>query len=190
MRLMIFDNRDSYTFNLVECFRKIGVDEIHVMNEDDYSSDKLADCQRIVLGPGPGLPNDHPILFDILEKVEAHQLVLGICLGHEAIAIHNGGKVKQLDRVFHGDVAHVKATESSNPIYCGMPTDFQAGLYHSWIIDEDTLPDNIGINSRSELGLIMGIQHKRLPQYGFQFHPESYRTQNGLLLLRNWYNLI
>jgi len=129
-------------------------------------------------------------LDEILDKVGANQLVLGICLGHEAIALHNGGQVKQLDRVFHGDVAHVKASKSDDPIYRGMPSEFEAGLYHSWIIDEDTLPDNIGIGSRSELGLIMGLQHKELPQFGFQFHPESYRTQNGLLLLKNWYNLI
>lgn len=190
MGLMIFDNRDSFTFNLLECFRRIGIDDIQIMSEHDFSLDKLAQAERIILGPGPGLPEDHPILFDILDAIQPHQLVLGICLGHEAIALHYGGALRQLDRVFHGDVAEISLYSDADPIYDNMPATFKVGLYHSWIVDEEKFPDSIRVNSRSELQLIMGLKHKELPQFGFQFHPESYRTESGLVLLKNWYKQI
>lgn len=190
MGLMIFDNRDSYTYNLVESFRKLGVEEIEVITEDSYDPEKLANYDRIVLGPGPGLPSDHPVLFNILESIQPDQLLLGICLGHEALALHYGGRIGQLNRVFHGDVAEVSIQSTKHPVFMNIPNTFEMGLYHSWIVDETSLPDSLDVNCRSELGLIMGLNHKTLPQYGFQFHPESYRSPFGLSLLINWYNLI
>ncbi len=187
---MIFDNRDSYTYNLLECFRRIGIQDIHIETEKSLNLSKLSEYKRIVLGPGPGLPADHPALFSILKFIQPDQLLLGVCLGHEAMAIHYGGQIVQLNRVFHGDIAEISGFSQDDPIYDDIPSGFQTGLYHSWIVEEDSLPDSLEVTSRSERGLIMGIRHKVFPQFGFQFHPESYRTQYGLKLLENWYNQI
>ncbi|MCK5820261.1 MAG: aminodeoxychorismate/anthranilate synthase component II [Bacteroidales bacterium] len=187
MRLLILDNRDSFTFNLAESFRKIGVEDVKIFNSESYSIEQLADYDRIVLGPGPGLPQDHPILFNLLNSLKPHQSVLGICLGHEALAIHYGGQIRHLNRVFHGDEGKVLWKNAPDYLSKNVPDGFAVGLYHSWIIDEASLPEDIVVTALSENGLIMGIKHANLPLFGFQFHPESFITKFGLQLLSNWY---
>lgn len=186
MRLLILDNRDSFTYNIVESFRKIGIKDILVKNSSNLNIEIVKNYKRIVLGPGPGLPGDHPLIFDVLSSLGPEQSVLGICLGHEALAIHYGGTIRQLDRVFHGDKGLISWTIEKDVIRYDIPDSFSAGLYHSWIIDEQNLPPEIEITAMSDKGLIMGIKHAELPLYGFQFHPESFITKFGLQLLKNW----
>ena len=186
MRVLIFDSRDSFTYNIVECLRTIGISSFHITQEQTNLKAEVEASTHIILGPGHGLPHDHPGLFKILDLVDEQHSVLGICLGHEALAQHFGAKLKQLDRVFHGDLAQIIPMCINNPLFDNIPVPFQAGLYHSWIVDESTLPDVFTINCRSELGLVMGIKHRARNLFGFQFHPESYRTNVGVQLIRNW----
>lgn len=147
----------------------------------------LSDFDRILIGPGPGLPKDHPLIFEVLTALKPEQSVLGICLGHEALAIHFGGRIRHLERVFHGDEGIISWTDSSGHMSTKIPDLFSAGLYHSWIVDECNLPSEIKVTALSDHGLIMGIKHEKLPLYGFQFHPESFITKFGLQLLSNWF---
>ncbi len=188
MRLMILDNRDSFTYNLAESFRKIGVEDISIFNSRSFRIEELADFERVVFGPGPGLPEDHPLMFDILNSLGSQQSVLGICLGHEALAIHYGAKIRHLSRVFHGDEGIVRWNNPPAYLSKGVSDEFSVGLYHSWILDESSLPEDIEVTALSREGLIMGIKHVDRPLFGFQFHPESFITKFGLNILRNWYN--
>lgn len=188
MELVIFDNQDSFTYNLVESFRKIGVKNVHLESSTDFDLAKLDRYDRIVLGPGPGLPMDHPVLFDMLGRLNADQSVLGICLGHEAIAMHYGGEIHQEKQVFHGDQAQVFWENAPSFLSHKIPTGFPGALYHSWVLTEESLPKDIVITARSERDLVMGIRHKTLPLFGFQFHPESYISKFGLQLIYNWYH--
>lgn len=187
MRLMILDNRDSFTYNIAESFRKIGVEDIQIFNSGSFSIEQMAGFDRIILGPGPGLPDDHPLMFSLLESLKPQQSVLGICLGHEALAIHFGGQIRHLKRVFHGDEGIVQWKNAPDYLSKNIPDAFSAGLYHSWIVDEACLPEEITVTAISDKGLIMGIKHVSLPLFGFQFHPESFITKFGLQLLSNWY---
>jgi len=187
MRLMILDNRDSFTYNIVESFRKIGVEDIQIFNPDSFSIEQMSGFDRIIIGPGPGLPEDHPLIFKLLKSLEAQQSVLGICLGHEALALHYGGKIRHLKRVFHGDAGIVQWRNAPDYLRKGVPNGFTVGLYHSWIVDESSLPKDIVVTAMSPEGLIMGIKHVNLPLFGFQFHPESFITKFGLQILSNWY---
>jgi len=187
MRLMILDNRDSFTYNLAESFRKIGVKDVRIHNSNNFRIELLADYERVIFGPGPGLPEDHPLMFEILDSLKPHQSVLGICLGHEALAIHFGGKIRQLKRVFHGDEGKIRWKNAPDYLSKNVQDGFLAGLYHSWIVDEANLPEEIRITALSDEGLIMGIKHIDRPLFGFQFHPESFITKFGLQLLSNWY---
>lgn len=187
MRLLILDNRDSFTYNLAESFRKIGVEDFQIWRSSDFDLEQLDHFDRIAIGPGPGLPADHPLVFTVLNNLNAHQSVLGICLGHEALALHFGGKINHLNRVFHGDSGTIHWTAFAGKLAQEVPDPFAAGLYHSWIVDEAALPSVLEVTAYSAEGLVMGIQHRDLPWYGFQFHPESFITKFGLQLLKNWY---
>lgn len=186
MGVLIFNSQDSFTYNIVESLRIIGLQDIQIVQEQSVLTEILPAYSHIILGPGPGLPEDHPGLFNILDQISESQSVLGICLGHEAIALHAGGRIRQTGRVFHGDLAQVIPMCMDNPLFKEVTIPFQAGLYHSWIVDEETLPDVFAVTCRSDLGLIMGLRHKEKNLFGFQFHPESYRTTEGQKLLSNW----
>lgn len=186
--MLIFDSQDSFTFNIVERLRQAGINDVKVTADHPHLEEEAADYSHVILGPGPGLPEDHPGLFRLLSALRDDQSVLGICLGHEALAVHAGARIMQLDRVFHGDEAQVFPVATEH-LFSGIGGAFKAGLYHSWIVDEASLPGELLITCRSERQLIMGLQHRYLPRFGFQFHPESYRTPVGLRLLTNWLEL-
>jgi anthranilate synthase component II len=192
MKIVIIDNYDSFTFNLYQMLGEIGGEDISVFRNDEIDFKKLKDLapQRIVLSPGPGHPavdKDFGICKDIIKYAQSLACpVLGICLGHQGIVQHLGGKVIGAPQIVHGKSSQIKITANS-PIFNGLPEQFQAMRYHSLIASDETFPDELNIIAReAQHNLIMAVQHIKYPLYGLQFHPESIGTPLGKQILSNF----
>ena len=183
--ILIIDNYDSFTFNLYQYLREIGADVLVKRNDELTLSDvqKLAP-QKIVISPGPCSPNEAGISLALIHAFAGRIPILGICLGHQAIAQAFGGRVIVAPQVKHGKVSRIR--HDATGVFVGLPQDFAATRYHSLIVEESSLPDCLQISARAEDGVIMGIRHKTLAVEGVQFHPESILTQCGRELLKNF----
>ena len=187
-RILVFDNYDSFTYNLVHLVEKISDAKIEVFRNDQISLEAIADYDKIILSPGPGLPEEAGLLLPLLKKYAATKSILGVCLGHQAIAETFGAKLYNLPVVFHGVATAVKVENQPGFLFEGLPETFKVGRYHSWVIDEKTLPAEFRITARDEQGNIMAIQHQTYPLTGVQFHPESIMTEYGEALMQNFVN--
>ncbi len=192
MKIVIIDNYDSFTFNLYQMLTEIGPHKVSVFRNDeiDLQSLKDLDAQRIVLSPGPGHPaieTDFGVCKDIIKNARTLACpVLGICLGHQGIVQHLGGKVIGAPQIVHGKSSEIKITAESS-IFHGLPAQFAAMRYHSLIASEETFPAELHIIAREiQHNLIMAVQHSKYPLYGLQFHPESIGTPMGRQILRNF----
>lgn len=187
MKILVFDNYDSFTYNLVHLVEKITHTRVEVYRNDELALEKAGDYDKIILSPGPGIPEEAGLLLPLLEQYAAAKSILGVCLGHQAIGEVFGGKLVNLSTVYHG-VATPVTLEKKNksPLFEGMPEVFEAGRYHSWIVSEEGFPSELEITARDENGYIMALQHKNYDVQGVQFHPESVLTPLGETLLRNW----
>lgn len=184
--ILLIDNRDSFTYNLVQAFEELGC-FVEVSSEYTRSINSIPKYNHIVFSPGPGLPEDFPIMFDILKVIHRSTKVLGICLGHQAIAQFYGATLFRQAFVQHGQRKRIlNLCHNPKSALFKMPKEFEAGLYHSWAVDEQSIPDSISITCMSEDGIIMGVCHNDLPVEGIQFHPESFLTKSGPELLKNW----
>ncbi len=188
MKILVIDNYDSFTYNLVQYLKEITNLPITVLRNDQFEIDEIAEYTHIILSPGPGVPQNAGLMPQVIEKYHKTHAILGVCLGHQALGEAFGAEIYNLDKVYHG-IQHKVRLESgvSCPLLEGVADGFNAGRYHSWVIKEDTLPtDKLEITCRTEDGAIMGIQHKEYPVYGLQFHPESVMTDYGRLFLANF----
>lgn len=188
MKIMVLDNYDSFTFNLVHYLEELLNQEIDVFRHDEISLEKVNDYDAIVLSPGPGLPKDAGILIELIKKYFKSKKILGVCLGHQAIVEAFGGKLKQLDEVLHGLTHETKILKSSDALFLSIPPIFDCGRYHSWVADIYNMPTDLEIIAADHDDEVMAIKHKTYPVYGVQFHPESVMTEYGKQLLRNWLN--
>ncbi len=179
MKVLLIDNYDSFTYNLVQIIRESGLCQIEVVSYDKINDELIEKSDKIVISPGPGIPSDFPNLQRIVKKFYKSKSFLGICLGHEAIAIAFGGTIHHLGRVFHGITKKTKICGLRNYVFKGVPDEFDAGLYHSWALDEKTFPGELEITARAEDDVIMAFTHKQYDLTGFQFHPESIMTKYG-----------
>ncbi len=186
--ILVIDNYDSFTYNLVQLFGELGA-ELCVFRNDVISVNQIADLapSHIVISPGPGTPDDSGVSLDVLRDLSPTIPTLGVCLGHQSIGQVFGGVVKRAPKLMHGKTSLIY--HQSEGVFEGMATPFEATRYHSLIVEEDTLPDCLHITARTIDGEIMGLQHKELPIYGVQFHPESILTADGRKLLRNFMEL-
>jgi anthranilate synthase component II len=185
-KVLIIDNYDSFTYNLVESLRKLGAKKIKVKKHNRI---QLADIQPdtyIIFSPGPALPNDHPVMFRVLDAFAQTHPILGVCLGHQAIGQWSGGQLRQLDTIRHGHKVPIQITEP-NVLFQNLPAQVEVGLYHSWVVEQ--LPDTCKTLATSPDGHIMALHVTGTRVYGVQFHPESYMTDCGLELLRNFLEL-
>ncbi len=189
LNILLIDNRDSFTYNLVQCFEELNC-QVTVQSDPDQCMNLLPSYNRIVFSPGPGLPEDFPIMFQILQNKSAICKILGICLGHQAIAQFFGASLYKQQSVQHGrkKLIYNKCMNPRSILY-NMPSNFEAGLYHSWAVKTESVPDILSVSCISDEGVIMGLIHNALPIEGIQFHPESFLTNNGLRLLENWIKL-
>ncbi|MDX2140354.1 MAG: aminodeoxychorismate/anthranilate synthase component II [Chloroflexota bacterium] len=183
--ILVIDNYDSFTYNLVQYFGELGC-ELCVVRNDQITLSAIRDMQpsHIVISPGPGDPDDSGVSLDVLRELGATTPVLGVCLGHQCIGQVYGGVVKRAERQMHGKVSLIH--HDGDPMFAGLPTPFEATRYHSLIVEPETLPDCLQVTAQTAEGEIMGLRHKDYPVYGVQFHPESILTPNGIQILRNF----
>lgn len=187
MKILIFDNYDSFTYNLVHLVEAITHSKADVYRNDEISLDKIEEYDKIILSPGPGIPSEAGLLLSLIKKYAATKSILGVCLGHQAIAEAFGAKLINLSSVFHG-IATACNISTEAPVFRELPEHIQVGRYHSWVISEENFPDELKIIARDENDYIMALQHKGLDVTGFQFHPESVLTPDGKKILENWLN--
>lgn len=183
MKILIIDNYDSFTFNLVHYVEGLDV-EVDVFRNDEFDLSLLSSYNKIILSPGPGLPIDAGDLFEIIRAVDENQAVLGVCLGMQAMAEVFGGKLYNMKSVKHG-VSMNCLIEKPHFLFEGLPDSFEVGLYHSWAV-ETPLPNEFEPLLFTQEGVLMAMAHKSLPLYGVQFHPESVLTPNGRRMIKNF----
>ncbi|MUP38944.1 anthranilate synthase component II [Labilibaculum euxinus] len=188
MKILVLDNYDSFTYNLVEYLRKLGAKDIEVHRNREIDLKEVAKFDKILLSPGPGIPDEAGILKDVIREYAATKSILGICLGEQAIAEVFGGSIENLDKVYHGVATLVFRTDDNKGVLQGIDQEFTAGRYHSWNVTKENLPDCLLVTCEDAEGQIMGIRHKEYDVQGVQFHPESVLTPNGLKMIENWLN--
>ena len=188
MRLLVIDNYDSFTYNLVHFLGELGADS-QVFRNDKISLDAIAAMapEAIVLSPGPATPTEAGICLAVIDRFKATTPILGVCLGHQAIGQAMGGDVIRAPALMHGKTSKINHTGKG--LFRGLNSGFEATRYHSLIVKRDTLPGELEITATSDDGLIMGMQHRSYPLHGVQFHPESIASENGHALLQNFLNL-
>lgn len=184
MKIAVIDNYDSFTYNLVHCFKQLGVD-VDVMKNDRFEPESLDAYAKIVLSPGPGIPEEAGRFLDAVRHCAGRIPLLGVCLGHQAIGEVFGAKLTNLNHVFHG-VASTVDVVTDDYLFSGMPRTIEVGRYHSWVIDRYSLPDVLETVALSSEGQIMAVRHKTYDVRGVQFHPESVLTPLGTTILSNW----
>lgn len=187
--LLVIDNYDSFTYNLVQYLGELGSD-IRVFRNDEITVDEIADDlkpEKLLISPGPGTPDNAGITLSAIERFAGRIPVLGVCLGHQAIGQYFGGKVVRAPEPVHGKP--VKVIHDGRTIFEGLPAEFTAGRYHSLVVERDSVPDSLEISAESPDGLVMGLRHKTQKVEGVQFHPESILTEEGKHLLSNFLNL-
>ena len=187
-RIAIIDNYDSFTYNLVHYLEEITDGVVDVFLNDQVSIDDLKSYDALVISPGPGIPSEAGLTLEIIKHFAGKKPILGICLGHQAIAEAFGGQLRQLDQVLHG-VVRVCTITNQDEIFNGINNNFETGRYHSWVPDEKTFPSCLEILATDEQNCIMVLKHKEHSIYAMQFHPESIMTPEGKLMLRNWVSL-
>lgn len=189
MRILVFDNYDSFTYNLVHLVEKIIPVKVEVFRNDQIALEEIKEYDKIILSPGPGIPSEAGLLLPLIKEYAKTKSILGVCLGHQAIGEAFGGKLINLDTVYHGvatSIALSQEPEALSPLFKGLPDRIEVGRYHSWIVSDENFPEELEVTARDENNYIMGLQHKKYDVQGVQFHPESVLTPDGETILRNW----
>jgi anthranilate synthase component 2 len=190
MKILIFDNYDSFTYNLVHLVEKINHVKVDVCRNDGIPLEDVNSYDKIILSPGPGIPEEAGLLLPLIREYASSKSILGVCLGHQAIGQAFGGKLVNLSTVYHGvaNWIRVGSLESGvrSPIFEGLPDEIEVSRYHSWIVSDENFPDELEVTARDEHHYIMALQHKSFDVQGVQFHPESILTPDGEIILRNW----
>jgi anthranilate synthase component 2 len=185
MHILVLDNYDSFTYNLVYLLRKLGLGEaLDVRRNDAFLLEEVERYDKILLSPGPGIPSEAGLMPELLHRYAATKSILGICLGHQALAEAFGGTLLNLAEVQHGVASTV--TVQSDRLFDGLPSSFRVGRYHSWVVDEQSLPQELEVIARTEDQQIMALRHRHFDLRGLQFHPESILTEHGSQLIQNW----
>lgn len=185
LRILVVDNYDSFTFNLVHLLYECG-HTATVWRNDKFELTDVAAFDKILLSPGPGIPQEAGLLLDVIRQYGESKSILGICLGLQAIAEVYGGSLYNLAKPVHGVSTTMVVTDPHEPVFAGLPASFSVGRYHSWAVAKDGLPSALRITAEDEGAVIMGLTHKTLDVRGLQFHPESVMTEHGKEIIANW----
>jgi anthranilate synthase component II len=190
MKILIFDNYDSFTYNLVHVVEKIIDGKVDVHRNDKIPLEKVNDYDKIILSPGPGIPVESGLLLPLIKEYASSKSILGVCLGQQAIGEAFGGSLINLTTVYHGVATKIKVnperTKSENDMFNSLENELEVGRYHSWIVSKENFPKELEITAEDENGYIMALRHKTFDVQGVQFHPESVLTPMGELMMRNW----
>ncbi|HWD88731.1 MAG TPA: aminodeoxychorismate/anthranilate synthase component II [Mucilaginibacter sp.] len=186
MKILIIDNYDSFTYNLVHLVNEIGL-QCDVWRNDKFAIGDVDAYSHIILSPGPGIPSEAGLLLEVIEKYAPTKSIFGVCLGQQAIAEAFGGKLFNLSRPMHGIATPICVTDPHEKLFAGLPQSFKVGRYHSWVVDRDGLPDSLTVTAIDEQdNSIMALRHNQYDVRGVQFHPESVLTEYGRALMQNW----
>ena len=184
MKTVIIDNYDSFTYNLAHLVKELGT-EVDVLRNDKFELEELEKYDKIILSPGPGIPEEAGLLLEVIRTYAGRKPILGVCLGEQAIGQAFGGKLTNLSEVFHGIQTNVKI-KNKDYIFDGLPTEIPVGRYHSWVVDADGFPEELMVTAISPEGQIMALKHREYDVHGIQFHPESVLTPDGKQIVGNW----
>lgn len=191
-KLLVLDNYDSFTYNLVHLAKEILGHEVDVFRNDEIELAEVGSYERILLSPGPGIPEEAGILLPLIRQYAASKSLFGVCLGHQAIGQAFGGKLANLDKVYHGlatDIhmlSNLELSSTQGDWFQQLPEHLTVGRYHSWIVSREAFPADLEITSVDDQGMIMSLRHRHFDVQGVQFHPESVLTSNGKKMLENW----
>lgn len=183
-KILVIDNYDSFTYNLVHYLEDLDC-EVTVYRNDEFDLDEIAHFDKILLSPGPGIPDEAGLLKAVIQKYGPTKSIFGVCLGQQAIGEVYGGTLSNLDKVYHGVATTVKTIVNNELLFDGLEPTFEVGRYHSWVVDTN-VPDVLEITSIDENGQVMSLRHKTYDVRGVQFHPESVLTPDGKKMLENW----
>lgn len=187
-RVLIIDNYDSFTYNLVHLLQECG-HKATVWRNDQFSLQEVEAFDKIILSPGPGLPKESGHLLEVIQVYSSRVPILGVCLGLQAIAEVFGGTLYNLGRPVHGTATNIKVLDAEDTLFQGLPAIFKVGRYHSWAVNREGLPDTLKVTAEDTSGVIMALKHKDLSVWGVQFHPESILSEFGKTLIENWLNI-
>lgn len=185
MKILVLDNYDSFTYNLVHLVKELGYKDVDVARNDRIRLGEVAVYDKIILSPGPGIPSESGILLDLIKTYALSKSILGICLGEQAIGEAFGARLDNMSDVYHGVRSEVKVI-GKDRIFDGLGDTFEAGRYHSWIVSRDGFPSRLEITAEDGNGEIMAIRHREYDVRGLQFHPESVLTPQGGTIIKNW----
>ena len=184
--ILLLDNYDSFTYNLADYVQALTGQEIDVYRNDKIALEEIAQYDTIILSPGPGLPKDAGILIPLIKQYYSSKKILGVCLGHQAIAEVFGGQLVNLPKVYHGTASEIHIINSDEALYKNLPSRFKVGRYHSWVVNRDSLPNYLIPTSIDDKGIVMSFKHRLYNIRGVQFHPESVLTEYGWQIMGNW----
>ncbi len=185
MKILVLDNYDSFTYNLVHYLEKVSDAIIEVHRNDKISLKDVNQFDKILLSPGPGIPSEAGILLEVIKTYASSKSILGVCLGQQAIAEAFGGSLNNLKDVFHGVATPIDII-GEDSLFKNIPKKFNVGRYHSWAVNKNDLPNELEVTAVDEQGSIMALKHKTYDVKGVQFHPESVLTEHGLQMIENW----
>lgn len=183
--ILVIDNYDSFTYNLVHLLQELKEDYVVVRN-DKFNLDDVEKYDKILLSPGPGIPEEAGLLMDVIKRYSPTKSILGICLGQQAIAEVFGAKLYNMPKPLHGVATSIQVTDPTEQLFNEFPTDSKIGRYHSWAVDPQTLTEDLKVTAVDPNGVIMALTHAKYDVKGMQFHPESILTDNGKTLIANW----
>ena len=186
MNILVIDNYDSFTYNLVQYFHELLGHRVEVVRNDAVSVEEANQYDVLVFSPGPGLPSEAGMMPALLQHFAATKVILGVCLGHQAIAEAFGGTLRNLSKVYHGIATPIYPIGDRDILFGGLPEAFEAGRYHSWVVDKTGLPDELIVTALDDAGEIMAMRHRSYDVFGVQFHPESVMTPLGKQMLENF----
>jgi len=184
-KILIFDNYDSFTYNLVHAVKSLGYNQVDVIRNDKIDLSSVAQYDKIILSPGPGLPEEAGLLLPLIEQYAKTKSILGVCLGHQAIGEVFGARLENIPFVFHG-VQTPAQIIAEDYLFTGLPEKILVGRYHSWIVSKENFPSELEITAVDEEGSIMALKHRYFDVHGVQFHPESILTPEGLMIIQNF----
>ncbi|MDB5201391.1 MAG: aminodeoxychorismate/anthranilate synthase component [Ferruginibacter sp.] len=185
-KILVFDNYDSFTYNLVHLVEKILHTKVEVRRNDEIPLEKVKKYDKIILSPGPGIPSEAGMLLPLIREYASSKSILGVCLGHQAIGEAFGGELINLENVYHGIATPIKVVDSKSKLFRGMDEAIEVGRYHSWIVSRQNFPGELVITAVDDQDYIMAMQHKTFDIQSVQFHPESVLTPKGETIMRNW----
>lgn len=192
MKILVFDNYDSFTYNLVHLVEKIIHGKVSVYRNDEIALEEIAAYDKIILSPGPGIPREAGLLIPLIQRYAPVKCILGVCLGHQAIAEAFGGTLINLNTVYHGVAMPIRYNNGElrkSRLFDGLPEKTEVGRYHSWMVSDENFPAELEITARDENGVIMALQHTKYDVQGVQFHPESILTPYGETIVSNWLSM-